>query len=80
MKFMALAIPYMLGTTNFNRGQHMACLAGASPEDLTQPNFVADGAGRLKNNFRTPNGEALPTAGRGLSARGLRDAASGLRI
>ena len=44
------------------------------------PNLYLDGTGRLEDNLRTPNGEALPVAAGGLSARGLRDASPGLRL
>ena len=43
-------------------------------------NIVSDGTGRLEDNIRTPNGEALAAAAGGLSARGLRDAPPGLRL
>ena len=42
--------------------------------------IVSDGTGRLEDNLRTPDGEALPAAAGGLSARGLRDASPGLRL
>ena len=42
--------------------------------------IVSDGTGRLEDNLRAANGEALPASAGGLPARGLRDAPPGLRL